>query len=94
MSTWIVLKLGGNDLTSEPHWYERGTHESDSPWHAGYQAPQEIGEKFGAGEYLLLGEDNRYQRLTIAARQEFYEVEDPDDAESLVPDGIPEGSHA
>lgn len=76
MSTWQVLKsVRLADRYDAVRWEEVGTHESDSPWYAGYQAPQEIGEKHGAGEYLLLGEESRYQRITIAARQEFYEID-------------------
>lgn len=78
MTSWKVLQDDRTDEFSSPCWREVGEHESDQSYWLGLNAPQQIGEKYGAGEYLLLSEEGQYQRLTIGARQEFYEIEAPD----------------
>ncbi len=74
MTTWTVLKNhGAGGMTAG--WVEMGTHESDSPYWLGPNTAQGLGEAFGAGEFLLLSDDERYKRITVGERTEFYEVE-------------------
>ncbi len=85
MTTWTVFKkdLVAVENSNEQGWFEVGTFDSDSSYSLGYKAAEEIGEQQGAGEFLLLAED-RYKRITIGERTEFYEVEAEDTAEAIM----------
>ncbi len=87
MTTWQVLKKvfisRVTDGKQDGWGYgEVGTHESNSQYWIGGSAAQALGEKFGAGEFLLLNDD-RVQRLTVAERTEFYE-DKAEDTEAIM----------
>ncbi len=79
MTQWQVFRESdaGGDA-----WIHRGTYESGESYYIyGPTAAQELGPRYGAGEYLLLDDESeRFKRLTIGERQDFYEVKPEDDS--------------
>ncbi len=85
MTEWKVLQISSNDAWKNAgydllYWAELGTYESGESYYIyGPTAAQEIGPRYGAGEYLLLdNESERFKRLTVGERQDFYEVKPPE----------------
>ncbi len=89
MTAWAVLKRHTGTTDRRPEWdgYSvLGTYESGESYYIyGPTAAQDLGPRYGAGEYLLLDDDSeRFKRLTIGERQDFYEVKPEDE----MPDSI------
>ncbi len=93
MTQWKVLKhdeeADEEFAHGEQAWNLIGTHESESTYSLHYERDlaQSLGESFGAGEFLLLDDEGqRYEKITIGERQDFYEVEDetPDHFEGSI----------
>jgi hypothetical protein len=79
MTTWKVLQKNA-PYTEDNGWIEVGAHESEQSYYLGYNAAQKLGEKFGVGEYLLLSDEGeKFKRIVVGAREEFFEVEDEGD---------------
>ncbi len=93
MTQWRVLKApaDGNPLLYhggpvDRAYAELGTYESGESYYIyGPTAAQELGPRYGAGEYLLLNDESeRFKRLTIGERQAFFDAKEP-------PPGLSEG---
>ncbi len=87
MIVWNVLRseiVGQSDTVDEWAWREIGQYTSENTYLYGPNVAEEIGKKYGAGEYLLLAGEGRYTRITVGSRQEFYEVEAEDTAEAIM----------
>ncbi len=80
MMTWTVYRQRDDDAEYPPALIEVGTHESEQSYYLGPNFAQTLGEKFGAGEYLLLSDEGgNFKRIVVGSREEFFEVEDEGD---------------
>lgn len=83
--SYLVLQRDPNTVESVTRWNQVGTLEGEGQY--GYwPRAEDVGEKFGEGEYLLikLGDgDSRYisgYRMRVAAERYFHEVTETEDA--------------
>lgn len=82
-SVWRVFRL--LDVADPGHWIEVGEIRVENNWREPY--PDEIGERFGEGQYLLIETDDSYstrvREKLIVAKKYYEEIKETADVEAV-----------